>query len=47
MHKVKLPHLTNKFIITDITCEKPKQKKCLKEIAALQRKTDIAKGGEL
>ena len=51
MHKVKLPPLTNKFIIIDITCEKLKQKEknCLKEIAASQRKTNIAKGkgGEL
>ena len=29
IYKVKLPLLTNKFIITDITCEKPKQKKKL------------------
>ena len=48
MHKVKLPlpPLTDKFIIIDITCEKPKQKeqKCPKEIAVSQRKTDITKG---
>ena len=46
IHKVKLPPLTNKFIIADIICEKPKQKEkeCPKEIAASQRKIDIAKG---
>ena len=46
LHKVKLPLLTNKFIITDITCEKPKhkEKNCPKEITASQRKIDIAKG---
>ena len=47
IHKVKLAPLTNKFIITDMFCEKPKQKKCLKEIAASQRKIDIAKGDKL
>ena len=46
IHKVKLPPLTNKFIITDITCEKSKQKEkyCPKETAASQRKIDNAKG---
>ena len=51
IHKVKLPPLTDKFIITDITHEKPKQKEksSPKEIAASERKIDIAKakGGEL
>ena len=50
-YKVKLPPLTDKFTITDITCEKPKQKEknCPKETAASQRKIDIAKenGGEV
>ena len=47
IHKVKLPPLTNKFIIAGITCEKPKQK--LKNSVASQRKIDITKekGGEL
>ena len=46
IHKVKLPPLTDKFIITNITCEKPKQKEkyCPKKITALQRKIDTAKG---
>ena len=45
---MKLPPLTNKFIITDITSEKSKQKekKCPKEIAASERKINIAKGEE-
>ena len=47
IHKVKLPHLNNKFIITDITCEKLKQNKCLKEIAASQKKIDMSKAREL
>ena len=51
IHKVKLPLLTNKFIITDITCAKQKQKEknCPKAIAASQMKIDTAKGkgGEL
>ena len=38
IHNVMLPPLTNKFSITDIICEKTKQKKnCPKEIAASQR----------
>ena len=43
---MKLPPLTDKFIITDIICEnsKQKEKNCPKEIAASQRKIDIAKG---
>ena len=46
IHKVKLPAVTDKFIITDITCKtsKKKEKNCPKEIAAFQRKIDIAKG---
>ena len=46
IHKVKLPSLTDKFIITDITCEKSKQKEiyCPKVTAASLRKIDIAKG---
>ena len=46
IYKVKLQPLTDKFTITDITCEKPKQKErnCTKEIAASWRKIDIKKG---
>ena len=46
IRKVKLSPLTDKFIITDITCEKPKQKEknCPKEIGASQRNIDIEKG---
>ena len=51
IYKVDLPPLANKFIIKDITCEKPKQKEenFPKKMTASQRKVDIAKGkgGEL
>ena len=43
LRRVTLTPLIDKFIITDITCEKPKQKEeyCLKKIVASQRKIDM------
>ena len=43
LHRVTLTPLIDKFIITEIICEKPKQKEeyCLEKTAASQRKTDM------